>query len=151
MSRRRERWNRLYCILNRLSLLGTIPRVRRLLYEYMIQETTIQCICGGWDQTLNQYQKSIVLYDWSINEMIARLPDMKYPRTTPSISIDSIRRCVYVCGGYDGSNYQRSCEMYDVQSRRWTEIPDMPVRDDSLRSRDRNLQRENEEMMRLRW
>ena len=35
--------------------------------------------------------------------------------------------CIFVFGGYDGTNYLASCEKYECSYNKWSELPEMPV------------------------
>ena len=50
---------------------------------------------------------------------VVKLPDMKYPHWNHSMIADKGK--IYVIGGY-GSN---KCEMYDLSSNSWSEMPDL--------------------------
>ena len=74
---------------------------------------------GGHEYIKDAGKLCLVIRRNDIGNNAIRLPDMKYPHWNHSMIADKGK--IYVIGGY-GSN---KCEMYDLSSNTWSEMPDL--------------------------
>ena len=76
-------------------------------------------ISGGQEYIKDAGKLFLVIRSNDPGKNAIKLPDMKYPHWNHSMIADKGK--IYVIGGY-GSN---KCEMFDISSNTWSEIPDL--------------------------
>ena len=78
---------------------------------------------GGWD---GSYRSTNKLYTLRQREWVEKYPPMNTARSSPAVVSTSDGKHLIVIGGSNGISWTATVELFQVKSRRWHQLTDLP-------------------------